>query len=257
MSGKRAIQTHRPDGSLFLFDYGSNFMKLLMIDNYDSFTHNLVQLFSEFDLQISVYRNDQVHLGEIAVLKPDWICISPGPKTPGEAGISRAVVETFGREIPTLGVCLGMQVINEAFGGATIRAPQPRHGKCSMVNHRGIGLFQGLPSPLRVARYHSLQVQVLSPEIIVLAHAEDGVIMALEHRKYPICGVQFHPESFLSEAGLELVENFLSVRTGFDARSNVVRNGPERFPRWNKNGQPGIPKLSAFSHAAYREAATW
>lgn len=216
-------------------------MRLLMIDNYDSFTYNLVQLFSEFDVRISVYRHDRIDLEGIAACRPDWICISPGPKTPNEAGISKAVVKAFGRDIPILGVCLGMQVINEVFGGSTIRAPVPVHGKCSSVRHAGTGLLQNLPSPLQVARYHSLQVRVLSPALRVLGHAEDEVVMAIQHKKYPIHGVQFHPESFMSEAGLELVENFLALQPGFERRDSVLRSGPDRFPRWDETEAPVSP----------------
>jgi len=234
MSGARAIQTQGPDGSFFFWALkrGKAAMKLVMIDNYDSFTHNLVQLFLEFDLEVEVFRNDQVSLGEITACRPDWICISPGPKDPRASGISPAVVAAFGRRIPILGVCLGLQVINEVYGGSTLRAPVPLHGTCSLVTHGGIGLFRGLPDPLRVARYHSLQVRVKSPDLEVLAHSDDGVVMALKHCRYPIHGVQFHPESFLGEGGLELVENFLALQPGFRADRGVARSGPNRFPRW-------------------------
>jgi len=173
-------------------------MLLLMIDNYDSFTFNLVLLFREFRIDVEVFRNDEIRVSEIADIEPDWICISPGPGTPDKAGISKQVVQQFGGSIPLFGVCLGMQAINEAFGGTTVEASVPVHGKCSLVRHSGEGLFSGLPSPFSAARYHSLQVSVSSPELVPLARSEDGVVMGLQHCKLPICGVQFHPESFMT-----------------------------------------------------------
>ncbi len=184
-------------------------MRLLMIDNYDSFTYNLVQLFYEFDLEVLVYRHDAITLAEIEALRPDWICISPGPKAPEQAGISKAVIAHFYQQIPILGVCLGHQAINEVFGGATVRAPVPVHGKQSQVFHQGRGLFAGLPSPFAAARYHSLMAAPSSPDLEVTARSDDGVIMGLSHRRYPLHGVQFHPESFLTSHGRELAANFL------------------------------------------------
>lgn len=186
-------------------------MRLVMIDNYDSFTYNLVQLFYEFDLEVLVFRHDAVSLDEIAALKPRWLCISPGPKAPAQAGISKAVIARFYRDLPILGVCLGHQAINEVFGGATVEAPVPVHGKRHRVFHRSRGLFQGLPSPLWGARYHSLAIDHQSPELEVTAWTEDGVIMGLSHRHYPLHGVQFHPESFLTTCGHELAANFLRM----------------------------------------------
>ena len=186
-------------------------MHLIMIDNYDSFTYNLVQLFYEFDVKVTVFRHDEVTIEEIGALAPDWICISPGPGDPTRAGISSAVVQGFGSSIPVLGVCLGMQVINEAFGGKTLKAPVPMHGKRSSVSHSGEGIFSGIPSPFSVARYHSLCVEIRSPLLLPLASTEDGVLMGLRHRFLPIFGVQFHPESFMSEYGRELATNFLAV----------------------------------------------
>lgn len=188
---------------------------MLMIDNYDSFTHNLVQLFYEFDLEVLVFRNDRVTLATIERLHPDWICISPGPKDPGHAGISKAVIRHFAASVPILGVCLGMQAINEVFGGVTIRAPEPVHGKRSRIDHIGCGVFSGLPSPFWVARYHSLQIDLRSSHLLPLAHAGDGVVMAIQHKHWPLCGVQFHPESFLSEYGYELAANFLAFHGGW------------------------------------------
>jgi anthranilate synthase component 2 len=185
-------------------------MRLVMIDNYDSFTYNLVQLFSEFDLEILVFRHDDIDLAGIAKLAPHWLCISPGPKAPGQAGISKAAIAHFYRQIPILGVCLGHQALNEVFGGATVRAPVPVHGKCHQVFHQGQGVFKGLPSPFGAARYHSLMAELHSPELEVTAWTEDGVIMGLQHRQFPLHGVQFHPESFLTSHGYALAANFLA-----------------------------------------------
>ena len=201
-----------------------------MIDNYDSFTYNLVQLFYEFDLDVLVYRNDEIGVRDLGELEPDWICISPGPKNPQHAGISRAVVEFWGPQIPTLGVCLGMQVINEVFGGRTKKAPLPVHGKTSQIIHWGKGLFTGIPSPFRAARYHSLCIEPHGDCLEPLAVSSDNVIMGIRHRSMPICGVQFHPESFLSEFGLELIENFLSLRPEWrTGKSPCLKT--DRFPR--------------------------
>ncbi|MCX5889362.1 MAG: aminodeoxychorismate/anthranilate synthase component II [Deltaproteobacteria bacterium] len=186
-------------------------MRLVMIDNYDSFTYNLVQLFYEFDLEVLVFRHDAITLEAIEALKPRWLCISPGPKAPAQAGVSKSVIAHFYRMVPILGVCLGHQAINEVFGGATVRAPVPVHGKQSQVFHEGRGLFAGLPSPFAAARYHSLMAALDSPELEVTARTEDGVIMGLSHRRYPLHGVQFHPESFLTSHGRELAANFLRL----------------------------------------------
>ncbi len=186
-------------------------MPLVMIDNYDSFTYNLVQLFYEFDLEILVFRHDAITLAGIEALKPRWLCISPGPKAPAQAGISKEVIAHFYKRLPVLGVCLGHQAINEVFGGATVRAPVPVHGKQSQVFHDGRGLFAGLPSPFPAARYHSLVAAPGSVELEVTAWTGDGVIMGLSHRRYPLHGVQFHPESFLTSHGRELAANFLRL----------------------------------------------
>jgi para-aminobenzoate synthetase component II len=187
-------------------------MRLLMIDNYDSFTYNLVQLFYEFDLEALVFRHDEIDLDGIATLKPDWLCISPGPKSPHQAGISKAAIAHFYRSIPILGVCLGHQALNEVFGGATVKAPIPVHGKRHLVFHTGQGVFKGVPSPFPAARYHSLMAHPTSPDLEVTAYTEDGVIMGLKHRHFPLHGVQFHPESFLTSHGHALVANFLKER---------------------------------------------
>jgi len=184
---------------------------ILMIDNYDSFTYNLVQYFGEMGEQIEVRRNDAVTIEQIENLRPDHIVISPGPCTPSEAGISVEVVRRFGPTIPTLGVCLGHQAIGAAFGAAIVRARQPMHGKVSSIHHDASGIFTGLPSPFHATRYHSLAVspESLPPVLRVTATADDGEIMALEHRDHPVFGVQFHPESALSEHGYRLLDRFL------------------------------------------------
>ena len=211
-------------------------MRMVMIDNYDSFTYNLAQLFYEFDLEISVYRHDRITLENIENLRPHWICISPGPKDPAHAGISKAVVKHFSSRIPILGVCLGMQVINEVFGGKTHKAPLPMHGKRCQVYHSGEGIFQGIPSPLWVARYHSLCIEIRSSFLVPLAHAQDGVVMGIQHHSWPLCGVQFHPESFLSEYGYELVSNFLALQSQWHNQTVPILDPEDRFPRigWPK-----------------------
>jgi anthranilate synthase component II len=186
-------------------------MRLVMIDNYDSFTYNLVQLFSEFDLEILVFRHDAITVRQIAGLKPHLLCISPGPKAPAQAGVSKAVIAQFHQQVPILGVCLGHQAINEVCGGVTVRAPVPVHGKRHRVFHQGRGLFKGLPSPFEAARYHSLMAQPASPDLEITAVSEDGVIMGLSHRRFPLHGVQFHPESFLTSHGRTLAANFLEL----------------------------------------------
>jgi anthranilate synthase component 2 len=209
-------------------------MRLVMIDNYDSFTYNLVQLFYEFDLEVLVFRHDAISLDEIAALKPRWLCISPGPKAPAQAGISKAVIAHFYRRIPILGVCLGHQALNEVFGGATTQAPVPVHGKRHQVFHRGRGLFAGLPSPFWAARYHSLMALPNSPDLEVTAWTPDGVVMGLSHRRFPLHGVQFHPESFLTTHGLDLAANFLSLgeelRVGEGAKGRRPAYNPPPIP---------------------------
>ena len=188
---------------------------LLVIDNYDSFTYNLVQMFMRYDLSIKVFRSDRITLDQVADERPDYILISPGPKDPQHAGISMALIDTFYRITPILGVCLGMQCINEVFGGRTVRANRPMHGKTSPVIHEGMHLFAGLPSPFQVARYHSLAVapapEALQTELVITGHTADGTIMGVSHRTHPLHGIQFHPESFLTDHGFTLVENFLRL----------------------------------------------
>ena len=184
---------------------------LLMIDNYDSFTYNLVQYFGELGEDVRTFRNDEVTLEQIAALKPDRICISPGPCTPHEAGVSVPVLQQFGGKIPILGVCLGHQAIGAAFGGKVVRAQQVMHGKTSLITHTGVGVFKNIPSPYTIIRYHSLAIERASlPDCLeITAWTEDGEIMGVRHRKFNVQGVQFHPESILSEHGHLLLKNFL------------------------------------------------
>jgi len=185
--------------------------KLLVIDNYDSFTYNLVQMFKLYELAICVHRCDRITVCQVGALDPDYILVSPGPRDPAHAGISVELVRSFHTRVPILGVCLGMQCINEAFGGRTIRAPVPMHGKTSMIRHDGQGVFTACPSPFAGARYHSLTVLVSHGVLVETAHSDDGVVMGLSHPDLPVHGVQFHPESFLTEHGFILVENFLNL----------------------------------------------
>jgi anthranilate synthase component 2 len=184
---------------------------LLVLDNYDSFTFNLVQMFRAYPLKISVVRADKITVEEVAAQRPDYILVSPGPKDPAAAGISVPLIAKLHRDFPIFGVCLGMQSMNEAFDGITVRAPLPMHGKTSEIRHEQRGVFAGLPSPVKVARYHSLAVANVNPALVVTARAPDGVIMGLSHREYPLHGVQFHPESFLTEHGFPMIENFLKT----------------------------------------------
>jgi anthranilate synthase component II len=186
---------------------------LLLIDNYDSFTYNLVQYLAALGADVLVRRNDAVTLVEAEALAPTHLVISPGPCTPAEAGVSCALIERLGSRIPTLGVCLGHQCIGAVFGGRVIRASEPVHGKVAQIQHRGEGVLAGLPQPFTATRYHSLIVDraTLPPELIVTAETGKGLVMALRHRDYPIEGVQFHPESILTTSGKDLLRNFLQM----------------------------------------------
>ncbi|MDR5001442.1 aminodeoxychorismate/anthranilate synthase component II [Brevibacillus parabrevis] len=186
---------------------------ILMIDNYDSFTYNLVQYVGELGEELQVYRNDKITLEEIERLAPDYLMISPGPCTPNEAGISMEAIRHFAGKIPILGVCLGHQSIGQVFGAKVIRAERLMHGKTSEVIHDGKTIFQGIPSPFIAARYHSLIVEEASipSELEITARTAEGEIMALRHREYPIEGVQFHPESIITEHGKQLLQNFLTT----------------------------------------------
>ncbi len=185
---------------------------ILIIDNYDSFTYNLVQALGALGARVEVARNDSVTPDEVERLAPERLVISPGPCTPREAGVSNRVISRMAGKIPILGVCLGLQCIARAFGGRIVPARRLMHGKTSRVSHDGAGVFRGLPNPMEAMRYHSLAVEEagLPAELVVTARAEDGEIMGLRHRAYPIEGVQFHPESYRTEAGIELLRNFLA-----------------------------------------------
>jgi anthranilate synthase component II len=184
---------------------------ILLLDNYDSFTYNLYQYLCELGADVVVKRNDEVSVGDVAALAPERIVISPGPCTPNEAGISVALIRELGGQVPILGVCLGHQAIGAAYGGAVVRASNVMHGKLSAIHHRGAGVFAGLPVPFQATRYHSLIVRRddLPDCLDVTAWTADGLIMGLRHRAYPVEGVQFHPESIMTEAGKDLLRNFL------------------------------------------------
>ncbi|MFL5628870.1 MAG: anthranilate synthase component II [Ktedonobacteraceae bacterium] len=184
---------------------------LLLIDNYDSFTYNLYQYMAELGAEIEVRRNDQISLDEIEAMQPSHIVISPGPCTPDEAGLSCHIIASMGTRIPTLGVCLGHQAIGQVYGGKVVRAPEPMHGKTTLMYHQGQGVFQHLPRPFAANRYHSLIVErsTLPEELEITAETADGLIMGLRHRSYPVEGVQFHPESIMTPVGKDLLRNFL------------------------------------------------
>jgi para-aminobenzoate synthetase component II len=184
---------------------------ILLIDNYDSFVHTLAGYVRELGHEALVRRNDALSLDDIATLDPSHIIISPGPRTPAEAGISTAAVRRFGPSVPVLGVCLGHQCIGAAYGGAIVRAGRPMHGHASDIHHAGSGVLAGLPSPFAGARYHSLVIEraTIPAELVVTAETADGVVMAVAHARHPVSGVQFHPESVLSRYGHRLLRNFL------------------------------------------------
>ncbi|MCM0083621.1 aminodeoxychorismate/anthranilate synthase component II [Geomonas sp. Red32] len=186
---------------------------LLMIDNYDSFTYNIVQYLGELGEDVRVYRNDKITIAEIEALSPDRIVVSPGPCSPEEAGISVEAIRHFAGKIPILGVCLGHQSIGYAFGGMVIKSATLMHGKTSPIHHDGKGLFEGLPNPFNATRYHSLIVEreSLPKELEVTAWVAEGEIMGMQHKTLPIWGVQFHPESILTEGGMDLLRNFLRM----------------------------------------------
>lgn len=199
-----------------LCDFVSDYLNtmILVIDNYDSFTYNLVQYLGEMNVEMDVVRNDKITLGQIRKLMPEGIVISPGPCTPNEAGVSVPLIKEFFKEIPILGVCLGHQSIGEAFGGVVVKAPSIVHGKTSEILHEGKGIFINIPNKFRATRYHSL---IISPEhfpdeLEITAKTEEGVIMGVQHKKYPVFGVQFHPESIATQHGKVLLQNFVQNR---------------------------------------------
>ena len=195
--------------------------RLLLVDNYDSFTYNLVQAFLVLGADVQVHRNDAIGVQEALALSPTHLCISPGPGTPGDAGVSMDMIRAFAGRIPVLGVCLGHQSIVEVFGGKVVRAGRLMHGKTSMIEHDGLGVFSGLPRPCEVGRYHSLIAapETLPAELMVSARTAEGEIMGVRHRELLVEGVQFHPESILTPEGPRLLENFLRLGAGAPAAS--------------------------------------
>ena len=195
--------------------------RVLVVDNYDSFVYNLVQYLGELGAEPRVYRHDEISLAEMRAFAPDFVLISPGPGRPQDAGLSNDAIREFGEQgTPVLGVCLGLQCIGELYGGSVVRAPRVMHGKTSEIRHNAAGVFRGLPNPLTATRYHSLVVDRASvPDVLeITAESEDGLVMGLRHREFPIEGVQFHPESILTNAGHELLANFLTSAEGVRAR---------------------------------------
>ena len=197
---------------------------LLIIDNYDSFTYNLVQYFGELGAEPVVKRNDEITIAEIEALQPEAIVISPGPCTPKEAGISNDVISQIGPHLPVLGVCLGHQCIGHVYGGAVVRAGRLMHGKTSPILHDGTGVFADLPSPFEATRYHSLIIDPPTmPDVLVVnAHTAEGEIMGVRHKEYPIHGVQFHPESILTHHGKDLLKNFLRIAREYHAKRKAA-----------------------------------
>jgi anthranilate synthase component 2 len=195
-------------------------MRLLVIDNYDSFTYNLVHFLGELGGESEVWRNDKITLDQVAAIAPEAIVLSPGPATPDTAGICLGLIDRFAPTTPILGVCLGHQALGQAMGGEVIRAPHLMHGKTSKINHSGKGLFRGLNSGFEATRYHSLIVRPQSlPDVLeVTASTDDGLIMGMQHRRYPSHGVQFHPESIASENGHAILQNFLNLARDFNLR---------------------------------------
>ncbi len=185
-------------------------MRVLVVDNYDSFTFNLVQYLGELGAEVTVVRNDTVSVADVVADPPDRLVVSPGPGRPEDAGVSVALVAELGATVPTLGVCLGHQAVVVAFGGRVGHAPEPRHGKTSMIRHDGRGIFAGIVNPFVATRYHSLAAVELPPELEVCARSEDDVVQGVRHRSLPIHGVQFHPESVMTREGKALLANFLS-----------------------------------------------
>lgn len=215
---------------------------LLLIDNYDSFVYNLARYFEELGCATKVVRNDAIDIGDIRQLDPKAIVISPGPCTPNEAGVSLELIRTFSETIPILGVCLGHQAIAAAFGGNIIRAPQPIHGRTSQIEHSESGIFSGIPSPLRVGRYHSLIIDegTLPKELIVTARTDDMIPMAVKHQTFPLYGVQFHPESVLTQHGHALLANFARL-AGIPTRPCEFSDWKEPEPEAVNSKHPILP----------------
>jgi anthranilate synthase component 2 len=199
---------------------------IVLIDNYDSFTFNLVHYFGELGEEVRVHRNDKIESAAVLAAEPDAIVLSPGPCTPKEAGICLDLIKAAGGNVPILGVCLGHQAIGEAFGGKVVRAPKPVHGKLSEIRHDGTGIFRGINSSFKATRYHSLVIEreSLPPELAATADTDDGLIMGLAHKRFAVHGVQFHPESIASEHGHLLLRNFLEIATQWNAANRRGRN---------------------------------
>ncbi len=213
MTGSIPTVAHADPADLVPVTVAGSAPKILVVDNYDSFTYNLVQYLGQLGCELTVVRNDRFELADVTAMNPDGIVVSPGPCTPAEAGQSVPLIREFAGRIPILGVCLGHQAIGEAFGASVEPARVLMHGKTSRISHDGQGLYEGLPQPLTVTRYHSLVVRNLPPELEVTATVEEGgeeVVMGLKHRDLPVYGVQFHPESILTEGGHRLLRNFLT-----------------------------------------------
>jgi len=206
-------------------------MRVTLIDNYDSFTFNLVHYLGELGADVTVWRNDEISIDEAVAAAPDAIVLSPGPCTPNEAGICLDLVREASGSTPILGVCLGHQAIGQVFGGAVVRAPTPMHGKVSQISHNARGLFRGLNGPFRATRYHSLIVDRKSapPELEISAESEDGLIMAIAHRALPVYGVQFHPESIESEHGRAMLRNFLDLARGFNEAKTATQTTTQTY----------------------------
>ena len=194
-------------------------MKVALVDNYDSFTWNLVHAIGVLGPEVEVHRNDKITVDALAAARPDAIVISPGPCTPNEAGISLELVQRLGDRVPIFGVCLGHQAIGAAYGGEVVRAPVPVHGKLSTIKHRGEGVLRGINAPFEATRYHSLVVKrdTMPADLAVTAETEDGLVMAMSHKKHPVHGVQFHPESIASEHGRTILKNFLDLAAQWNA----------------------------------------
>lgn len=222
--------------------------KLLVIDNYDSFTHNLVQMFMRYRLEIAVFRSDEISLVEAERIAPDYLLIGPGPKDPAHAGVSMPFIRAFGGKIPILGVCLGMQGINEVCGGKTVHAPMPVHGKTSRIFHDGTGVFSGLPNPFTAARYHSLAVDPRQTRLRVTARTDDGVVMGIADMDQNLHGVQFHPESFMTEGGFQIVENFLR----FGPLAGALKDGAP-----SETGRGAFVPPEPMGSAGYERGVKW
>jgi anthranilate synthase/aminodeoxychorismate synthase-like glutamine amidotransferase len=216
---------------------------ILLIDNYDSFVHNLARYFQRLRQKTRVVRNTSIDVAGVRDLRPDAIVLSPGPCTPREAGCSLEVVRQLSGKVPILGVCLGHQTIGAAFGAAVVRAPEPVHGRSSQIRHNHSGVFQGLPNPLTVGRYHSLVVDAgtLPDDLEVTASTDDGVVMALAHRRWPVVGVQFHPESILTHGGYELLANFLGLANLMPAGTVPTLSDERSLPAEMPTNLPSRP----------------